>query len=378
MGVIARTQASAPVPWRLLAIAIAVLIVAAGVVSYVGSRPDPLPAPFGAAANGSMYYHSQDGAIVVLDPATGTSTEIVSGSDRYVYPLPSRDGRRIVFEHPRGGTSQLVVAEADGANAHPLAGTYAGLSWTEWAPDDQSLAIVSKIDGRSRLSFVAADGSGTEESAIDREVKVAWYLPDGRLAMIAAASLGDRCAADVYESVCALVVSDRDGGEMKTVLDATAFSGLSLSPSPDGRSLLYVRWTDGDIGSLHVVDVASGVDRRVTFTNRDPVGDKSNTAEFSPDGSMILFDRYHGVDGEHFAVVPSAGGEVRNIGRAWDRPEGTLPEAHFSPDGKSVVAYYPTSTTSGELWLLDVAGQGSDRQLDVDLRYLPAWQRTAP
>jgi dipeptidyl aminopeptidase/acylaminoacyl peptidase len=353
------------------------LLIAAGLLITAGSQPR-LPAPFGPAANGAMYYHTPDGVIHALDPTTGTSTAIVSGPETYAYPVPSRDGRRILYDHAAGRESTLFVADADGSDAHALAGTYSGYSWADWSPDDRELAIVSMIDGRSSLSRVAADGSGTSVAPIDREVKIARYLPDGRLALIAAESSDDRCEREIYQTVCALFVTSGDGRDVRTILDAAAFSGLSLSPSPDGRTLLYVRWAEGDVGGLHVVDVESGQDRVVAFTNRDPAGDESNIAEFSPDGSLILFDRYHG-DEEHFAIVPSVGGLVQNIGRAWDRPDGTNPEAHFSPDGRSVLAFYPTTSDgAGELWILDVTEQGDDRRLDAPLPYLPAWQRTAP
>ncbi len=118
---------------------------------------------------------------------------------------------------------------------------------------------------------------------------------------------------------CALFVTGPDGMDARMVLSAADFSGLSTSLSPDGKTVLYDRWVDGEPGRLYIVDLASGVSHQVPFDNLAPE-ENSNIAELSPDGSQILFDRYHGVDGEHFAVVPSAGGEVRNIGRAWTGP----------------------------------------------------------
>ena len=87
-----------------------------------GGSPQRLPAPFGPAANGSMFYHGDDGVIYAMDPATGLSTPVISGPEAYSFPLPSRDGQRILYDHKAGNASQLFVADADGANARPLAG----------------------------------------------------------------------------------------------------------------------------------------------------------------------------------------------------------------------------------------------------------------
>ena len=57
--------------------------------------------PFGPAANGSMFYHGDDGVIYAMDPVSGVSTPVVAGPDAYSFPLPSRDGQRIRREAER-------------------------------------------------------------------------------------------------------------------------------------------------------------------------------------------------------------------------------------------------------------------------------------
>ena len=112
--------------------AAALVILAAGLLAYAGSRTR-VPEPFGPAANGSMFY-DVDGVIYAGDPVTGTAAAIVSEPMGFTYPLPSRDGRRILYDHTGSGRSQLFVADADGSNAHPLAGEHLGWTWAEWSP----------------------------------------------------------------------------------------------------------------------------------------------------------------------------------------------------------------------------------------------------
>ena len=60
-----------------------------------------------------------------------------------------------------------------------------------------------------------------------------------------------------------------------------------------------------------------------------------------------------------------------------DDPSDRFTQASWSPDGASVVAYYPTLSGEDELWLLDPTGRGEDRRLPLSVNGAPTWQRTA-
>jgi hypothetical protein len=97
--------------------------------------------------------------------------------------------------------------------------------------------------------------------------------------------------------------------------------------------------------------------------------------QFSPDGRSILFNRY-GVDGNiRLAVVPATGGTAIAIGPAVHYD--VSPASYFAPDGRSVIAWYPSLK---ELWLLDPTGgaNGGDRKLSLPVSDAPTWQRIAP
>lgn len=378
MGVIARPRPLAQVPWRLIAVAAALLILAAGMLAYVGSRTTRVPAPFGPAANGQMFFHDADGVIFAADPTTGLTTPVVTGSTAYAYPLPSRDGRYIAFDHTAGGVSQLFIADADGSGVRPLPGTYQDWNWSEWSPDGRELGIVARHEARQTLHVLAVDGSASTPVPIDRDVLTFYWLPDGGFVFTGAERPDDVCRPHSPANRCALFVTGPDGMDARMVLSAADFSGLSTSLSPDGKTVLYDRWVDGEPGRLYIVDLASGVSHQVPFDNLAPE-ENSNIAELSPDGSQILFDRFEAT-GDHWAVIPTAGGSAVNIGIEWpDGREGVGPEAHWAPDGRTVTAFYPGSDASqDQLWMLDVTGQGDDHQIDLPTTYLPAWQRVAP
>jgi hypothetical protein len=379
MGEIARPLPLQRVPWRMIAIAATlVALVTAGLLAFAGSR-QPVPPPFGPARGGSMYFHGADGVIYAADPATGVTTAIVSGPETYSYPLPSRDGRLITYDHTENGISQLFVANADGSGARPLPGTYEALTWVEWSPDSRKLGIVSQADASPQLTILEADGSAVRTVPLDRELLTFWWLPDGRIVFTGAAQPGLTCRPDSQANRCALFVMAADGTGVRELRSEPDFHGISTSVAPDGQTVLYERWVGEEHGRLHVVDIATGADREVRMDNRAPSGDESNNAELSPDGSQILFDRFQ-FGQDHYAVIPTAGGAALNLGPIWPQPrDGTAPEAHWSADGTAIIAYYPgLDPAQDQLWLLDATSTGKDRQLDLPVSAAPAQQRLAP
>jgi Tol biopolymer transport system component len=379
MGEIARPLPFRTVPWRAIAIAATLIVLlTAGLLAYAGSHP-PVPAPFGPARGGVIVYHGPDGVIYAVDPAAGVPKAIVTGDQPYAYPLPSRDGQRIFYDHTENGRSQLFVAGIDGSDAHPLPGTYEGFTWVEWSPDSRRVGIVSQVDGTQQLTILEADGSAARTVPLDREMLTFWWLADSRIVFTGAAEPGLVCRQDSQANRCGLFVMDSDGTGVRELRSESDFHGISTSVAPDGQSVLYERWSGEEHGRLHVVDIATGVDREVRMDNRAASGDESNNAELSPDGSKILFDRFQ-FGQDHYAVIPTAGGTAINLGPVWPQPrDGVGPEAHWSADGTSIIAFYPgTDASLDELWLLDATGNGQDRQLDLPVTYSPPQQRLAP
>ena len=86
-----------------------------------------------------------------------------------------------------------------------------------------------------------------------------------------------------------------------------------------------------------------------------------------------MFGRYNGSSTIHYAVVPSGGGHVVEIGPG--RTTTLSDYAQFSPDGTSVLAYYGIDKST---WLLDPTGTVPDRMLLATIAERAAWERLAP
>ena len=140
MGVIAQRVPVRPVPWRPIAMVALLGLLAAAALIYAGSRQHT-PPPFGLARNGALVIGTADGDIVTVDPATGTTTPLITGPTIDSGPFFSKDGQRIVFDRRAAGPRpQHVVHRECRWIGRPAALSRPGteITWFEWAPNSRS------------------------------------------------------------------------------------------------------------------------------------------------------------------------------------------------------------------------------------------------
>lgn len=243
-AITSRFAPASPVPWRLLAVAAAVLLVIAGLLVYAGSQRSPLAPPYGLAANGPLYY-SQDGDLFVRAIPDGPATAIVSGAAVDSNPLVSPDGSKVSFlRKVDEKTSALWAMNADGTNVHELGIPAGQIGWFEWAPGGDAAAVL--VDSkRFALYIVPADGSQAVEHDLGIALEQAYFLaPNGaRLGLLAVDSSGSR----------GIYIVNRDGTGLKQLaLDPGYVSDpdyakhqdlyfWEASWSPTGDRLLYTQ-----------------------------------------------------------------------------------------------------------------------------------------
>ena len=71
------------------------------------ARGSALPPPFGLARNGALVIGTADGDIVTVDPATGTTTPLITGPTIDSGPFFSNDGQRILFDRAAASAPDL-------------------------------------------------------------------------------------------------------------------------------------------------------------------------------------------------------------------------------------------------------------------------------
>ncbi|HWZ65095.1 MAG TPA: Tol-Pal system beta propeller repeat protein TolB [Steroidobacteraceae bacterium] len=212
---------------------------------------------------------------------------------------------------------QLIVADADGENAHLILDSRFPIMSPAWSPDGQWLAYVSF---ESKLSgvYVQLVRSG-ERRLVSARAGIngapAWS-PDGRkLALTLGGSNGN---PDIY-------VLDLASQGLTRITDDPA---IDTEPewSPDGRSLYF---TSDRAGSPQIYQISSGGGgrpRRITFE-----GNYNARPRVSADGTqlaMVTLDNGN----YRIAVQDLASGAVRVLSH------GHLDESpSFAPNGASVI-----------------------------------------
>ena len=169
-------------------------------------------------------------------------------------------------------------------------------------------------------------------SRFDREAKAVWYLPDGRLAMLAAETPTDRCRLDGPTASAPLWVSRRRRRERRAAprrRDVRRAERPPVARRHGGCCMSAGR--TGEEGRLHVFDIATGEDRLVR--DRQPGPDREHQQGLVLAGRQP--DPVRPVRGRRRALGRRAEcrgrrGEHRS---AMGPPEGTGTEAQFTPDG---------------------------------------------
>lgn len=363
MGVIAQSVPLRQFPWRQLAVlALLGLLIAVGLVAYIGSPPR-LPTPYGPARNGQVVFATANGDIARVDPVTGSITPLITGPTQDGAPWFSPDGRRFVFVRMDPDGEAYFVADTDGSDAHELVAPK--VDWFEWSPGSDRIVVQHSVDGRGVVSVVDVESGTSTPLDLGLDIQQPSWRPSHDQIVFASESSGVRLGYLV----------DADGTDLRKIENARWVVNV-LSLSPDGGSIAYASWENnvtGRQGRIHVVGIDDGVDREPAWAGS--AGSEELNPIFSPDGTKLLIERYEpDTVGYRLFVVPVGGGG----------PEIALGETHpafsegasamWSPDGRSILLTYNDDHTT---WLYAADGT-SAQQVTWTTTGALTWQRLAP
>lgn len=259
---------------------------------------------------GGTFIYAQDSNsdlfnIEKYDLETGEVTTAVSGLGGSVRPNPSPDGKKIAFVRREMTRSKLYVKDLESGverkvyddldqdvqETWAVTGVYPNMDWT---PDSRE--IIFWAGGKIRR--VAANGSASSvipfQVSDTRGVANAPHptipvAPDSfttKMPRFAAVSPDGRTV--VFESLGKLYSKPMSGGTAKRL---TSGSERELFPSwsRDGRSIVFVGWTDAGLGQIKIVSAGGGSSRTVTSRPGHYA-----RPHFSPDGKNIVFEMKEG------------------------------------------------------------------------------------
>jgi tricorn protease len=287
-----------------------------------------------------FYMSDEDGNenLWSLDVATAKATRRTSFTrGRLLWPAIANDGSAIVFERDYG----IWRYDAKSGEAKPLtialrgAPSAPGIEHTTMSSDFDELAVAP--DGK-KLAFIARGdvfASATTDPGSARritstpaeEMGVAW-APDNRRLVYSSARDGE---LNLY------LFDVASGVEKRLTTSDRPDYGAQFSP--DGKSIAFLR--NGN--ELHVVDPSTGAERLIVRGNidlRPPLQD-NRTFTWSPDGKWLGFVSFGERLFRNASVVPAAGGEARPVTFLGNVNASTI---SWTPDGRSL--YFATSQRS--------------------------------
>jgi eukaryotic-like serine/threonine-protein kinase len=207
-------------------------------VGFNGATAHPL---FTVSQTGILVYQSgniQSGWDLLWLGRDGKPAGSFPQSDRYIGPVLSHDGKRVVVGIFTGsaGVGDLWIYDLERGTSTRLTFGPANNSRPVWSPDDKTIYYASSSKGIPHISAKAADGSGSERVILETANVVegpASISPDGRYL----AYLRKDLAKDVGTHIWVLPLFG-DGKPFPILQDT--WSENSAEISPDGKWMAYV------------------------------------------------------------------------------------------------------------------------------------------
>jgi len=252
-------------------------------------------------SNGDLFH------IERYDLNDGEVTTVAAGPGGAVRPSPSPDGKKLAYVRREGTQSKLYVKDlASGAEKKlygaldqdvqetwAVTGVYPNMSWT---PDSRDIVFwaggklrrVGSTGGDARIIPFTINDDRVIINATHPAVEVA---PDSfETKMPRWAEVSPDGSTVVFETLGKLWLKPAAGGTARR-LTAAKDNAFELWPSwsRDGKSVVFVRWTDAGLGEIHIVGRGGGSSRKITAS-------PGHYAEprFSPDGKLIAFEKRSG------------------------------------------------------------------------------------
>ncbi len=215
--------------------------------------------------SGKIVYASRGAGlddIFTMDQDGRNQQQLTAHARSNTHPSATLDGRYIVFESSRTGSSRSIWRmDADGGNPKQLTDGPADEA-PQSSPDSRWVVFVSRRSGTQNLWKVSIDG-GEPVRLTDKLTLMPTVSPDGSL--IACLYVGDQPNAG------GVAIIPFAGGEpVKLIGFPHSFNSPLLRWLPDGRALVYRGIIDG-VSNIWSVPVDGSAPKQLTDFNTDRI-----------------------------------------------------------------------------------------------------------
>jgi dipeptidyl aminopeptidase/acylaminoacyl peptidase len=363
----------------VLILGLVAILIAALVAVLVGSRR-PLPPPFGPARNGVLLA-SSNGDVFTVDPKTGDTRPLITGDAFDFGPSFSRDGTRLaiarVAPKPCGKPDCgliIVVGNADGSGLKEITPGEPGLDWSDWSPTGSQITFLSRPPGSAGhlINIINVDGSGLTTLSLPLSAnQLSWLPPSGAEILFRGEHTLNK---DLPTGIWAV---RPDGSGLRAISTRPArdphdFNDVAVSP--DGRLVAYRAVAPNQPFRIHILDLQTGIEVPLPSA---PGSNGEGGPGFSPDGHSLVYLRWFDDGSTQLVVAPLDGSSFGTlIGPR--SPFGTdgpsINNYGFTPDGAAVLANYDAEKVAR---LLPIDGSPGVIIARGDLA-LGSFQRLAP
>ncbi|HSR53483.1 MAG TPA: hypothetical protein VLV83_21880 [Acidobacteriota bacterium] len=279
----------------------------------------------------------------------------------------------LLFMSNREGNGEIYLLRPGDDEWINLSRNPGGDNWAEWSPDGSRIAFQSGRDGKLDIWVMDADGSNQRRLTDhpDHDYLPAW-TPDGaRIAFTSwraepvesgsedsdtdeldkesreagepAGKMPPKQAEE--ERSPHIYIMNADGSGQRRLLKEPLGTSAGANFSPDGSLIVFSRKMGERPSDLFLADAEGTILRRLTDEERS-----NSASRFSPDGSLIAFYSDDGDTSRIEVIRPDGSGRRVIVG-----------------EGKN---WYPTWSPDGR-WLLFTAAPDPDNLDDLNLYMVP-------